>query len=128
MFFTEYESERGRTHVELPAASRHVDQSLPLEWYSISVGGEYVVVHDAGDGSVSAYTIDGVTRNARVLPQADGVLWDGAVMRPRYNDEYHAVELSHIHAGIQHRLDVGTFLDGSVPLLDTTEAVSLEAR
>jgi hypothetical protein len=128
MFFNEYDDDRGRTRVELPAAGRHVDQSLPIEWYSIVVGGECVVVHDAGQGSVSAYTINGVTRNVRVLPQADAVLWDGAVMRPRYNDEYRAVELSHIHAGIQHRMNVGERLDGGVPLLNTTEMVSLGAE
>ena len=127
MLAQEYEGEV-RTRVQLPVPDRHVDQSLPIEWFAVTVNGEYVVINTAGEDSTSSYTIADVTRNPRVIAHADAVLWEGFVAHTRYEPDTHAIELSHPFAGVEYRLVVDEFLDERVPVLTQTQMVTLEGE
>jgi hypothetical protein len=114
-----------REEIELPADERHLEQPLPIEWFAVKVSDECVIVNEAGEGSISSYTVESATRNPRVMAQADAILWDGIVGLTSYEDG--VVTVSHQFAGIEQRLLVDEFVDGAVPILNRTEMVDLEA-
>jgi hypothetical protein len=109
--------------IETPA--RHLDPGWVKDWIAVDVAGETVVINEAGEGSVTAYTLDGTTRNPRVVATADAILWDGIVGLTHYEDG--VVTISHRFGGIEDRIVVGEWLDEPAQTLERTEMVELES-
>ena len=115
--------------VSLGCANKHVERnSIAIEWYAVDVNGEVVVINNPGEGSITAYTFDGTTRNPRVIAAADAILFDGFVGTPYYEHSLYAVEIGHPRSGIESRIPVGSWLDEPVPLLERTDIVDLEGE
>lgn len=108
---------------DIPVPPRHVKTDLHTDWFTVQVGSEPVIINEAGEGSITAYTLDGTTRNSRVVAAADAVLWEGIVGLTHYEDGQ--VTISHRFAGIEKRLPLGVWLDEPVPTLERTERAEL---
>jgi len=112
-----------RDEISLDVPKRHVDGGFMSDWMVVRANGEVVVVHEAGEGSITAYTIAEPTKNPRVMASASAVIWEGQVLTTLYEDR--RLILQHTFAGIQERLPIGTPLDEPVPTLERTELVRL---
>lgn len=112
-----------RAH-ELPVPNRHVNGGIGTDWFAVEAAGEVVVINEAGEGSITAYTVGETTRNPRVLAAADAILWEGIVGLTHYEDG--EVTISHRFAGIEERLPIDEWLDESVQTLNRTNLVQLE--
>lgn len=110
-------------NVDIPVPNRHTDGSFGKDWFTVRVAGETVVINEAGEGSVTAYTLGEATRNPRVIAGADAVLWEGIVGLTHYDDGL--VTISHRFAGIEDRIPIDEWLDESAMVLERTEQVSL---
>jgi len=113
-----------REQIPLDVPKRHVDSSFMSDWMVVRANGEVVVVHEAGEGSITTYTIGQPTKNPRVMASASAVIWEGQVLTPLYEDRQ--LILQHTFSGIQERLPIDTLLDESVPTLERTELVRLK--
>lgn len=111
-------------HAEVDAPHRHVDSGFPAGWFAVEVDGAVVVVNEAGEGSVTTYTIGEKTKNPRVIAHADAVLWGGIVGLTHYEDGL--VSISHRFGGVEDRLPVDVWLDECVPTLEETTLVKLK--
>lgn len=109
---------------QIPVPPRHVRKDIMTDWFTVEVGGKPVVINQAGEGSVTAYTIAGVTRNSRVIAAADAIMWEGIVGLTHYEDG--EVTISHRFGGIEERLLLGDWLGAPVPTLERTELAELE--
>lgn len=110
--------------VSLGVPQRHVDKGFAADWFAVRVSDETVIVNEAGEGSVTAYTVAGRTKNPRVIATADAVLWEGIVGLPHYEDGM--VEISHRFAGVEDRIVIHDQLRESVPTLERTQLVRLD--
>jgi len=113
-----------RDSVPLDVPKRHVDSDFTSDWMVVRANGEVVVVHEAGEGSITTYTIGNPTKNPRVMASASAVMWEGMVLDTVYEDR--ELILQHTFAGIQERLPIEVLLDESVPTLERTELVRLK--
>lgn len=113
-----------RDQIPLDVPKRHVDSSFMSDWMVVRANGEVVVVHEAGEGSITTYTIGEPTKNPRAMASASAVMWEGQVLTTFYEDRQ--LILQHTFAGIQERLPIDEFLEESVPTLERTELVRLK--
>jgi len=112
-----------RPTVTVEGPHRHVETDLHTDWMAIQSGDETVVVNEAGEDT-TVYRLAESTRNARVMAQADAVLYEGIVGLTHYEDG--TVTIQHCFAGIEDRLLIDELLDRPVPTLERTELVTLE--
>jgi hypothetical protein len=110
---------------QIETPERHLEAGWVKDWIAVDVGGETVIINEAGEGSVTAYTLGGTTRNPRAVATSDAILWDGIVGLTHYEDG--VVTISHRFGGIEDRLAVGEWLDEPVQTLERTEMVGLES-
>lgn len=122
-------TERPEQAVSINCGNKHVERdSIAIEWYAVDVNGEVVVINNPGEGSITAYTLDGTTRNPRVIAAADAILYDGFVGTPHYDHSLYAVEIAHPRSGIESRIPADSWFDEPVPLLERTDIVDLEGE
>lgn len=112
--------------IPIDTPKRHVDTGISTDWIAVRAGEELVIINEAGEGSVTAYTPGQTTKNPRVIAQADAILWEGTVGLTGYEDGW--VYIQHRYAGLQEELLPGEFLDEPVPTLERTQMVSLEGH
>jgi hypothetical protein len=91
---------------------------MPIEWHAMEHDGTTYIVRDAPEGTAQLYVVAGYTRNARVVAQADHVLYEGQVVRPHYDEDTRLVEFGHDWAGTVGRATVAEWFDEPVVLLD----------
>lgn len=101
-------------------AVRHVKQTFPYEWKAVENGNDTFILHDVPEGTVACYRLEKVTRNVRVIAQADAVLWNGVFVEPVYDRGLKHVELSHRFGGIRDQLPIEERVD-PVPILARLE-------
>lgn len=113
-----------RETVELEVPDRHVTGGIGADWMAVRTGDEVLVVHEPGDSSTTVYTIEGTTKNPRVMAGVDAVMWEGSVGLTSYEDGLLLIQ--HQFAGIEARLPIGELLDEAVPTLERTTLVGLK--
>jgi len=113
-----------RAAIPLDVPKRHVDSDFTSDWMAVRANGVVVVIHEPGEGSTTAYTIEEPTKNPRVMATADAVMWEGMVLKTVYEDR--VLVLQHTFAGIQERLPIDVLLDEPAPTLERTEFVRLK--
>ena len=59
-----------RDEIPLQVPKRHVDSGFMSDWMVVRANGEVVVVHEAGEGSITAYALGEATKNPRVMASA----------------------------------------------------------
>jgi len=109
--------------VEIPVPYRHVDGGFGKDWIAVRVGEEIVVINEAGEGSITSYTIAKYSKNPRVIATADAVFWQGIVGLTHHEDG--VVSISHRFAGVKDRIPVDVWLDEPVPVLERTQLLNL---
>ena len=111
---------------ELQSGSRHLEQSLFLEWAAIEHQGEILIVRDVPEGSVACYRVRGLTRNVRAIATVDAVIYEGRVLEPFYDEETRRFRLQHDYAGLMERLSPEEWLEDPLVCLDRCDRVALE--
>lgn len=108
------------------ASSRHIDQSIPIEWRAVQLGDRTLIVRLIPEASVEAFLVSAPTQNVRSLARADAALYEGKVVEPFFDEPSKLVEFQHDYAGSVGRHTLHEWLDEPAIRLKRLPSADLE--